>query len=182
RLRKSLQCLRHVVWWRLIRFDPPRHDVVALRHLFDELASILEHRAHAFAIIRNKSVEIDQSLDAIGNSICNARNHHTAITVTNEDDVAQILVENRVDDVIDVSVQTDIRSCKMHAVALSGELWTINLKTFLTQQRLHFLECPRPTPCTMNDNNRRFRWFSLRRLSAGFTHTEPAENQHDEYH
>ena len=81
-----------------------------------------------------------------------------------------------------VSVTADIRSRQMHAVALSGELRTVNLKPFLTQQRLHFLECPRSTPRTMNDNNRRFRWFSLRRLSAGFTHTEPAENQQNEYH
>ena len=89
-------------------------------------------------------------------SIGDTADYHATVAVPNEDDVVQVFIKNRVNDILNVCVQPDIRSREVYAIALSGELRTIYLKAFVAKHRLNFLERPRTTPRAVNDNNRRF--------------------------
>ena len=61
------------------------------------------------AVVRDVRVEIDHAAETCRHHFGDTRDHHASIAVADEDDVLEILVEQDVDDVLDVSGQVDAR-------------------------------------------------------------------------
>jgi hypothetical protein len=61
------------------------------------------------AIARSRSVEVHELLQALRNSVRDTSDDVPAVRMSDQDDIRQIFVEQHVDDVLDVGVQTDIR-------------------------------------------------------------------------
>ena len=60
------------------------------------------------AVDRVGGVEVDEPADAVGGPVGDAGDHHAAVAVADEDDVAQVLEREHVDDVGDVRVEVDV--------------------------------------------------------------------------
>src|SRR5262249_6012499 len=103
--------------------------------------------------------EVIQLVDVGGplrNLIDNAGDDHSAGAVPDQDDTAQILVLQEIDDVLDMNVEADVGASEMRALAEAGESGGINIVAAPTQQRGYFLPTPATKPGWMNQHESPF--------------------------
>src|SRR5262245_37114750 len=60
---------------------------------------------HGLTVLRNEGVEIDEVPDTVWNAIGDTRDHDAARAAAHQDDVAEILVPQMIDDVFDVGIE-----------------------------------------------------------------------------
>src|SRR5262245_1012644 len=105
--------------------------------------------------------------DPFRHLIGNTGDYHSAGAVPDQNDTAQILVLQEIDDVLDMDVETNVGASEMCAFAKAGEGGRINIVAARTQKRSYFLPTPAPKPGRMNQDESR--------LAAGFrSHTRGA--------
>src|SRR5262249_13963071 len=94
-------------------------------------------------------------------AISDACNHRPRRTVPDEDDVAQILVLQHVDDVGDVHVEADLSASEMTPFAETRQRRREHWVPLLTEKRDDLLPEPPSVPGRVNQNED-FRFHSLR--------------------
>jgi hypothetical protein len=90
------------------RIDPPAIPVfvrIAPKHCANEWRNIYER----LPVVRDDSIQIDQMSDASWDAIRNPGDHHTRIAVSDEDHMLQIFRLNDVDDILNVSIESNFR-------------------------------------------------------------------------
>src|SRR5439155_10367565 len=98
-----------------------------------------------------------------------ARNDVPAVRVPDEDDVAHVFVEQHIDDILDVCVQTDVRRREMGALAESSECHGIDGLARLTENGHHELvPGPGTTPRAMHDHKCSHTRTPNMRFSTGY--------------
>jgi hypothetical protein len=74
--------------------------------------------------------------------------------MADENDVAEILVFQNVDDVSDVGLETDLRASEMAPLAESSQRGGGHKVPFVAQKRRDLLPEPGPVPCRVNEDER----------------------------
>ena len=69
------------------------------------------------SVVGHKGIDIDQLLDLVARTVGDAGGDHAAIAVADQHDVAQILVLDDVQHVLDMRIQIDRRVGQMRALA-----------------------------------------------------------------
>ena len=110
----------------------------------------------AFAVQGNHRIEVDQLCNAVRDSVRNARDHHPAVTVANQDNRLQFFKQEGIDDVADVYVESDILIGQVDAFALTGQRGSVYPVSLCGQQIIHPPEGPATAPSAVNDDNSAF--------------------------
>src|SRR6516164_11731235 len=95
--------------------------------------------------------------DPLWHTVCNARDDHSARTVSHQNRIADVLEFEDVRDVLDVGSKPDLSISQMCALAEPGERWCEHLVPSPTQDRRDFFPTPTPEPRGMNENKGRHR-------------------------
>jgi hypothetical protein len=103
----------------------------------------------------------------LGGAIGSARDDRPRRTVSDEDDLAQFLMLQDVDDVGDVDVEADLGASEMPAFAESGQRGCDDRVASLREKRRKLLPEPRAMPGRVNQDER-FRIHSLH--AEGYAH------------
>ena len=104
---------------------------------------------HRLAVRRHERIEIDQMAHPVGKPVGDARRHHAAVTVTNEDHVPPILVFEHCSHVLDMGLEIDHRMREMGALAEACVGGGDELVAGGPQQWPHLLPRPASAPGAM---------------------------------
>ena len=104
------------------------------------------------AVLRQERVEIDESGNAVGDTVGDAGCHHAAIGMAGQHDLAKTFVVHDVDDVGDVRGQVDACRQEMRALALPGQCRREHGVTACSQQRRDLAVAPAARPSAVNEN------------------------------
>ena len=83
------------------------------------------------------------------------RDDGTAVGVAQEDDIAKILVEHGVHNILDVSRQADLRVHEMHSFTDTGQAWREHFMPVPLQAAANMTESVRASPSSMHQHIRR---------------------------
>ena len=100
---------------------------------------------NGFAVLGPQPIEVDQPSEAFRSAIRDRGDDHAAITVTNQDDVVQILPIKDAHDVVDMGFEIHRGAEQVSALTKTGERRREHLVTSSPQAINH----PLPTPSTM---------------------------------
>src|SRR5579862_8192241 len=114
-------------------------------------------------------VEEDEFLDSIRRTICDARDHHATVTVTNEDHVVQILECKHAHDICDVHLQINIGAEQMPPLAEPRQRRAVDFVARLPQQPRYLLVAPTAVMATVHEyvSRHSFPSATLKRRAAG---------------
>lgn len=108
----------------------------------------------AFTRLRQERLDVDQAADAVAEFVSHSGNDHAAIAVPDQDDVGQLLPDDRVDDVGDVRCETDGRRGQMDAFAEPGQRDAIHTMAGSRQDGIDRVPIPTAAPHPRNDDIR----------------------------
>jgi len=91
----------------------------------------------------------------VRHAVHDARDDHAAVAVADEDEVAQVLVLNDVDHVLDVGAQVRLRRAEVHALADAGEGRREDRVTGAPEQGPHALPDEAASPGAVHENEAR---------------------------
>ena len=108
----------------------------------------------ALAVLRHEGIEIDELGDPLRHLLGNARDHHAARAVADEDHAIEVLVLQDVDDVLDMGGQGNLRPGEVGAFAEAGQGGGVDRVALLAETRGHLVPAPTAEPCRMNQHER----------------------------
>ena len=98
--------------------------------------------AQGIAIARVRRIEIDEAADPLARTIRHAGDDHAPVTVSGEYDVAQVLVYERLHDIIDMHIEIDCRADEVGALAQARERRRVDHVTGRLHAPRHLLIAP----------------------------------------
>ncbi len=137
--------MRHVVRRLLVGAHPRRdHEPVSGLVAKPFVGAGFTHQA--LAVLRDEGVDVDAMRDALRDTVGHAGDHHAAVAVPDEDDVAELLEDEQVDDVLDVGVEPHVLGDQVAALAQPGERRPVGLVTAGTEPLGDVAPGPASTP------------------------------------
>jgi len=130
------------------------HDLAHRPHRFDDRTGDVDER---LPVDWCRGVEVDDAPDPIGSPVADSGDHHAAVAVPDEDDVAQVFVVEHGGDVADVQVEIDGRTEKVRALAEAGERRRVHVVTVGPQEPRDALVAPTAVTAPVHQHIRRHR-------------------------
>src|SRR4029434_2296036 len=99
---------------------------------------------HRLAVLRNKGIEIDQVAKPFRGSFGHSRDHHAAVTVTNQHHAFEVFAFQHGHYILNVGAQVNLRIRQMGSFAQPRERWSEDVVPRLSQNWRY--PAPDPTP------------------------------------
>jgi hypothetical protein len=116
----------------------------------------LDHRAghveERLPVDRRGGIEEHQLADPVGDPVGGTRDHHPAIAVTDQDDVAQVLEVQYRRDVLDVVAQVHLRIEQVGPLSQAGQGRRVDLVPLGAQDAGHPLIAPPAVAATVDEH------------------------------
>src|SRR5262245_21115622 len=121
----------------------------------DRRLGATKERCTTFTRTGNEGVDVHQFSNPWGDVVERARDDSTAVGEADEDDVAKILVEHSVHNILHVSRQADLRVHEMRSFTDAGQAGREHLMPVQAQRAAKVTELVRATPPSMHQHEDR---------------------------